>query len=285
MMKTAIEALNAGFTIFPCEPGGKRPLSTRRYPNGIPWGREATADVDRVIEIWMRYPDANVGIACKPSGLFVVDCDVPKDENLLADTPYECLHDKYGPYVDGDIVLYAAAERYRSTPVDLWTTRMVKTPRGGYHFYFAWPPEVIASQASIVRGVLDVRGNGGTHGGYVLAAGSRTPEGVYTLDHDAPVQPVPKWLRKLCTEQPRPQPTRRSDAPANFAGLVGHVGAAAEGNRNNVLLWAARCMCADGATLDEALELLTPAAIDAGLSCRETGSTIRSAYRLQERKP
>jgi alkylhydroperoxidase/carboxymuconolactone decarboxylase family protein YurZ len=71
--------------------------------------------------------------------------------------------------------------------------------------------------------------------------------------------------------------------PANlhYGGLVDSVRFAQEGNRNNCLLWAARSMCEDGATEEEAYELLVPAAMEAGQTEKESRDTIRSAYRLQ----
>lgn len=280
MLKTAAEALSRGFHVFPCEPGAKTPL-----PN-FAWSRFATNNVKTVVDMWSRWPNANVAVACKPSQLLVVDCDMPKKDWLLRGTPYEYLHDIFGPRVDGETLFDQVTQRYRGALGDLWTYR-TRTTNGGAHYYYRWPPGVRASQASIVRGVLDVRGNGGTHGGYVLAAGSVTPGGPYLVENDAPVLSAPPWLIKLCTERPRPPvPARHYTAPSGvgrFAGIVEHVRAAPEGNRSNVLYWAARCLCTDGAQLGEALGLLRPAARHAGLTEHETDSTIRSAYRAQQR--
>jgi hypothetical protein len=40
-------------------------------------------------------------------------------------------------------------------------------------------------------------------------------------------------------------------------------------------------MCEDGATEEEAYDLLVPAAVETGQGERESRDTIRSAYRLQ----
>jgi alkylhydroperoxidase/carboxymuconolactone decarboxylase family protein YurZ len=43
-------------------------------------------------------------------------------------------------------------------------------------------------------------------------------------------------------------------------------------------------MCSDGATQEECIELLVPAAMEAGQAERDILATIRSAYRLQGAK-
>lgn len=42
---------------------------------------------------------------------------------------------------------------------------------GGKHLYYRWSPSVQSSQDSILKGLLDARGNGGERDGYVLGAG------------------------------------------------------------------------------------------------------------------
>src|ERR671927_303735 len=52
-----------------CRSGGKHPIPA----NGL---HSATRDLHR-IQAWMaEYPNANWGIACGPSGIYVVDIDV-----------------------------------------------------------------------------------------------------------------------------------------------------------------------------------------------------------------
>ncbi|MET9890590.1 bifunctional DNA primase/polymerase [Streptomyces sp. NPDC006465] len=76
-------AQQQGFHIFPCNEAGtrcpqsgdvidKQPhLLTPSKPYKIRWGEEATNDLNRVIEVWSWSPAANIGVACKPSGLLV----------------------------------------------------------------------------------------------------------------------------------------------------------------------------------------------------------------------
>lgn len=154
----------------------------------------------------------------------------------------------------------------------------------GLHLYFAWPEGVQASQASPVPGLVDVRCNGGTQGGYVLAAGSETHKGLYVEENQLPIADAPQWLVELCREKPKPakvKPLFSQASGGGYSGLRDTVRLAQEGNRNNALLWAARSMCEDGATQEECEDLLIPAGMEAGQSDRECRDTIRSAYRLQ----
>jgi Bifunctional DNA primase/polymerase, N-terminal len=275
LLPYALEAAARGWSVFPVEPLGKTP--GRLYPHRpkeeapwtIKWSEVATDSISQIVAWWNSCPMANIGIACKPSGLLVVDCDV-----------------KVGEY-DGVQEWFALVERY--DPYNYFQddlTHQVITGGGGVHLYYRWPSDVQASQSGLSAHV-DIRSNGGQKGGYVLGAGSVTTKGTYRSEglFHYPDQ-APPWLVELCRDRPKPKPVRSGyQQPAHtgsFSGLVTAVSSASEGNRNNVLLWAARSMCEDGATLDEALDLLVAASESNGLSSRETSDTIRSAYRLQQ---
>lgn len=297
MLIEAVKAVQMGFSIFPVEPDAKTPIRIHQdrtkedAPWTVKWSEIATNDINTVLEWWSYAPYANVGIACKLSGIFVVDCDRPKRDVLLRGTPWEYLHELLGPAVDGETVFDQVAQRYGGTQAlaSVFDTYTVATGSGGKHFYYRWPSGVQSSQASIVEGLIDVRGNGGERGGYVLGAGSATHNGRYVIEHGASVRDAPGWLVRLCTEvvfQRRDRGLLSQPRNLNFGGLVTSVRLAQPGNRNNTLLWAARAMCADGATEPQAEALLVPAALDCGLDGgeRQALQTIRSAYRLQQRK-
>lgn len=74
-------------------------------------------------------------------------------------------------------------------------TRVIQTPSGGLHFYFASPEPVANSQSKLAEGV-DVRGEGG----FVVAEGTTGRDGVtpYVCVNDVPVAPMPQWLIDLC---------------------------------------------------------------------------------------
>jgi Bifunctional DNA primase/polymerase, N-terminal/AAA domain len=133
---------------------GKHPLAgSRGY-------LDATLD-DAKIRALFEHSDYNVAIACGASGLVVMDEDVP-----LAFTKY--------------------AETVGET---VPTTRVVRTPSGGRHFYFAAPPDVeIGNRAGVLPGI-DVRGRGG----YVVAPDSPG----YSVAIDAEPAPLPGWVLDL----------------------------------------------------------------------------------------
>lgn len=294
MLQPATSAISRGFSIFPVEVRGKRP-----HRDAGEWGRTSTKDLLSVIRYWSSVP-ANIGVACKPSGLLVVDCDTAKTDWNLRGTDWEYVHGAYGARVDGVDLLDEVAYKRDADPIDPQSTYSVQTGSGGLHLYFSWPAHwPKPSQASIVKGVIDVRNSGGEHGGYVLGAGSITddevardgtvkPGGVYEVVSDAPVALTPGWLFELVREKPQPVAARnsrfRQPGAISFTGLESSVRNAAEGNRNNALAWATRTMCEEGATEQEVHQLLGPAARDNGLSHAETERTIQSAYRTQQRK-
>lgn len=280
----AYEAHGKGFHIFPIKPGEK----AAEYQ----WSKAASADAFQVFQWWEATPMANIGVACRQSGLFIIDCDIPKEDWNLKGTPFERLHDRYErKRVDGIDVLEEYCDANGLDFSAICSTYSVATTRGGIHFYFRWTRERPASQASIVKGTIDVRTNGGASGGgYVLGAGSRTPAGPYTVLADRPILDCPERLADLVEEKPYVPRARGSaadvfmESSGNFAGLERSIRTAAEGNRNNALYWAARAACADGLSEEEAYERFVDAAREAGQAERDIRQTIRSGYRSQSYK-
>jgi len=295
MIAHALRAVSRGFHIFPVQAGGKVPHRLAGQ-----WGETATNDPNRVIQFWTQIdPNANYGIACKPSNLLVVDLDKAKKVDMLKGTEWSYLHTVYGGWVGGielfDEMEYKLGEGARlvGSRDDRYTvngTYAVRTGSGGWHLYFQWPPSwPRISQASPVKGLIDVRGNGGQWGGYVLGEGCQTEAGEYLADNAHTVELPPVWIRRLVAEKPQPPKIQRpkglrQPGALSWSGLVDSVRNAGEGNRNNALLWAARSMCTDGATEAEAQKVLGEAAADAGLGAFETERTIQSAYRIQAHK-
>ncbi|MFT2016320.1 bifunctional DNA primase/polymerase [Streptomyces sp. 796.1] len=292
-MRHAVTAQQAGWHIFPCRPGEKTPL--------LEWADAATNDLRTITTWWARHPRANIGVACKPSGLLVVDCDMPKPSYVAAvlaglprekwslhNTPYAHLHDQYGPLVDGTDCLRAMCHRYGQSYESLLDTYQVTTTRMGLHLYYRWPAGVPASQASPIKGHVDVRNGGGTRGGYVLAAGSATPAGAYVADNQRPVADAPPWLVELVRAKPQPvraPRTPRMAGAGQFAGLVATVAAAGEGSRATTLHWAACRMRDDGASEADALAELVPPAVAAGLPEREARGIVQRTHLPTRRTP
>lgn len=304
MLVDAIRYAQRGWSVFPVNPVGttnpetgqvmdKMPhLLTPDQPYTIKWSDRATLDIAKVMRYWQWSPSANIGIACAPSGLFVVDCDMPKREYQLKETRFAYLHDTLGPLVDGSDVFRALCNEIGIGWDEANNTYRVCTGSMGCHYYYRWPGDVKASQASIVKGIVDVRGNGGQHGGYVLGARSVTDKGSYVAENNLPVADAPPALVELCTEGARNLMTPELSAfvrPAGTGGIAGleiAVLTAPDGNRNNVLVWAARAACNDQISEQEAIDVLGAAYVanggDGGL--RQAGQTVRSGYRLQRAK-
>lgn len=142
--KAALAYAKRGVPVFPCKPGGKEPLTKSGH-------LEATTDRARINLWWRRSPRANIGIPTgERSGLLVLDVDA----------------DKGG---------FASLEEWE-VEEPMPETAMVRTGRGGLHYYFEYPADgthVPNSTGKLGPG-LDVRGEGG----YILAPPSRT-EGAY----------------------------------------------------------------------------------------------------------
>lgn len=283
-VRAALAAQQRGFHIFPVGRGVKVP-----HPAAGKWGETATNDMRQIHHFWTNVdPQANIGVACKPSQLLVVDLDVPKDPWKLRGTEWEYLHSGYGPYVTGEQVWDEIVYKHGGAP-DTYT---VITPSGGLHLYYWWPAILgPMSQASPVKGVVDVRGNGGQYGGYVVGEGSQVGHAAY-MPAQRPVPPVtfaPDWLVHMVREKPRQPVARRpvglrQPGAISWSGLVDSVRYAGVGNRNNALLWSARTMCEEGATEQEAKDTLGPAAAEAGLGDLEIERTIESGFRTQRHK-
>lgn len=291
MLNAALAAQARGFWIFPVVAGQKVP-----HPAAGKWGETATDDINQIIRFWTQVdPQANVGVACKQSQLLVVDLDVAKGDWNLAKTEWAYMHEAYGPRVNGEHLIdemrFKLADGSDERDGEYSETYAVRTGSGGFHLYYSWPahwPRI--SQASPVKGIVDVRGNGGQYGGYVLAEGSVTESGLYASGQiQYGLQVAPRWIRKLVAEKPQqPKIQRpagiRQPGPVSFSGLVDSVRNAGEGNRNNALVWAARVMCEEGAPELDALDILGPAAESAGLGYAEIERTVQSAYRTQRYK-
>lgn len=142
LLAAALSAAGRGWPVFPVLPYAKRPAI-------LDWPRRASCDPQQLARWWQAAP-YNVGIACGPAGLLVVDFD------------------RRAP--DGDDVA--------------WATYTVLTPRGEHRYFTVpavdadvdEPAEVYRRRVRVsgrtTAGALgpgiDTRGAGG----YVLAAGS-----------------------------------------------------------------------------------------------------------------
>ncbi|WP_405425069.1 bifunctional DNA primase/polymerase [Streptomyces erythrochromogenes] len=239
LLAHAIAAAERGWHVFPLRPRDKRPAGhaerscpgTGRCTSGhrTPEQR-ATTDPDLLAAAWTHAP-YNIGIATGPSGLLVVDLDMlkPTDKEGTPDgvTAFEALCERAGQAVP--------------------TTYRVRTARGGMHLYFTQPAGArLGNTAGRLGKHIDTRG----WGGYVVAPGSHTPDGAYTvMDSISPI-PLPGWLAETLTARPKrvrdvpmPLPGKGSRyARAALDSETRNVAHAADGTRNDTLLRAARAL-------------------------------------------
>ena len=123
--EAAMNYARNGWTVFPCEPKGKKPLCE----HGL---KDATTNEKTIHDWWTRWPDANIG---HPTGtLIVLDVDGKEGERSMAE-----LEEKYG-----------------KLPV----TTTAKTGRGR-HLYLLPNGAEIKNNTGKLGPHLDIRGEGG----------------------------------------------------------------------------------------------------------------------------
>ncbi|MGV9396317.1 bifunctional DNA primase/polymerase [Streptomyces sp. NPDC003668] len=285
LLRAALKAAGRGWHVFPCRPGSKPPAlhgektCTRTGPctaRHVKWEQRATTDPARIRATWDRAP-FNVGIATGPSGLVVIDLDVPKDKSS-SDAP------------SGAATFAALCERAGHAVPD---TYRVRTASGGEHLYFTAPPRVrLGNTAGTVADSVDTR----AWGGYVVAAGSTMPTGTYEALCASVAAPLPSWLLSILNPAPArlAGPLRLPAVDGSRAALAALeaecavVTAAPEGLRNTVLN---RCAFKVGRfvawgdlprqTVEDAFQ---GAGESVGLTAAECRTTIRSALDSSIRK-
>ncbi|RBQ18369.1 DNA primase [Spongiactinospora rosea] len=286
LTRYALAAAARGWHVFPLTPYSKRPL--RGFTD---WERHATTDPARIRDMWARGP-FNIGIACGPSHLVVLDLDTPKP-GQHPPPPWN------QPGInDGADVLATLCEQAREAlPLETFT---VRTRRGGTHLYFTAPPGArLGNTAGRLGWLIDTRASGG----YVVAPGSHVelPDGTghYEVLHDTAPAPLPRFLFQHlqpaavpATRPVRltlPSGRRRSYLHAAIVRELERVTTAPEGQRNSSLYLAAIALgqLVAGGALDhhEVSTLLEQAGGDVGLSPAETRTTVASGLRAGAKRP
>jgi hypothetical protein len=224
-----------------CRSPGKHPRTT----NGL---NEATTD-EATIRVWFRrWPNANVGIACGPSGLVVLD----KDPRHGGEASFEALHADLG--------------------ASTFDTLTHLTGGGGAHYIFRAPPEVVSAIGSRANALgdeypgTDVRAGGG----YIVAPPSRHIScASYERELSSPDEPaeLPQRLAAMLISAQK----RKAIASADGAERI------AEGTRHDRLFRAACALRHHGAnaeTIGEALSAMN-AQCDSPLPERELRALAR----------
>ena len=218
MNQAALNAAGRGWHVFPLRPDSKRPAfpdhderhCTRRDPrcrNGhTGWEPRATTDTTRITRAWTRTP-YNVGIACGPSRLVVVDLDTPKP----GDTPPR-EWDRPGIRTGADVLAALCDEAGQPYPAATYT---VSTPSGGTHLYFTAPAGAgLRNTAGALGWLVDTRAGGG----YVVGAAS-TVNGRRVPRHPGhTARAAARVARRPATAHPAAPATSRSGIPAGRAG-------------------------------------------------------------------
>ena len=263
----ALAAVSNGWSIFPCRPGSKDPATAHGC-------KDASNDPEQVRQWWTWQPTANIGIACGPSRLIVIDLDVSETKDGLE--RWEILTDWHGHV----------------------QTYQVNTPSGGCHFYYQLPEgwEPVGCSTSKLAPGIDVRGVGG----YVIGAGSVRADGeAYTHAGDFfAVAPCPKWLHDMLTAKPTskpsgPPPIRpvHGDDPLGRFALDNDLAAirnAPEGTRNDTLNRAAfhqSQLNYWGRALPDARERIEQAGHGCGLEPSEVARTVGSGWDAGQSDP
>lgn len=294
-----------GWNVFPLRPRTKRSPALHGRKDcpatGIcagghqGWEQRATSDVSRVWACWSTAA-FNVAVATGPSGLLVVDCDQPKPGWVWPEG-----WNSRG-VASGLDVLTVLADRAEATVPATYT---VATPSGGRHFYFRAPAGMRLRNTNGDHGGLGPLIDTRAGGGYVVAPGSITPDGVYELINDSEPVELPAWLVQALAPKapaavsaPREIPAVRASryVAAAVRNECDRLAATGTGAQNQALFTAALALgrlVAGGAVEEtvvrEALhhamsrlpltrpnEPWTPAQIDA---------TIASGFRCAARNP
>lgn len=202
LLEAALAAARREWPVFPAHRNSKKPAVKD-------WENRATCDEAELVAWWEEAP-YNVGVACGPAGLVVLDLDtvhgVPPPDDWAG---LELTHGR-------DVLRILAERAGEPDPVNTFT---VTSAGASEHRYYLAPPgiELRNTAGAAGRGLgpyLDVRASGG----YVIAAGSvrrinGTPR-YYRVSRDVPLAPLPPFLVTALTPQPRPErePVRLSTA-------------------------------------------------------------------------
>jgi len=194
----------------------------------VKWSTEATVEPRRLNILFSSGQPHNIGLACGPAGLLVVDEDEP-----------------------GAFAAYAASIGQVIPP-----TYIVTTGRGR-HYYFKQDGSLGNAEGALKDWPINLRGKGG----YVVAAGSRHESGLtYAADDpSADIVYIPNWLKEAIGQRPKSaQKDRRRDRIAPLGRSTGvsvHRGPILR-ERHNTLVSYAGTLLSQGVPLPAAEDLM-----------------------------
>jgi hypothetical protein len=208
LLAAAVAATEHGWHVFPLRAGSKFPAlhgaddCTRagdcHEGHRTPEQRAVSTLTGRDRNVW-RAKGWNVAIATGPSGLLVVDLDVPKSDDKPRPERWNL------PGINEGLDVFVAVCEQAGQPVP-WDTFTVRTPSGGTHLYFTAPRGVQLRNTGGDRGrglgwKVDTR----AWGGHVVAAGSVVDGRRYVVTHDRDPRELPQWLCERLSPPPLPK--------------------------------------------------------------------------------
>lgn len=229
-----------GWGVFPCVAGGKRPVPVH--------GLKDAVTEDQRIRSWWNGRPFNIGVSTGSPGPDVLDVDVRPDGNG-----------------------WAAFSRLKGAGLLAGAHRLVRTPSGGGHLYFAGTRQRCGSLKGLF---VDFK----ARGGYVLVPPSQVGGRPYeVIDDRPPTGAVLDWEAAKRLLRP-PGPVRvRTGRGGSVRHLPDWVAEQGTGNRNKGLYWAA-CRAAEAGN-ETVLLRLVDAAVSTGLDRDEALRTVVSAAR------
>jgi Bifunctional DNA primase/polymerase, N-terminal/Primase C terminal 1 (PriCT-1) len=250
LLKAALGFAETGRPVFPCEQGGKKPLT----PNGH---LDATTDPRKIHMWWNRHPDANIGIPTgERSGILAVDHDTYKEGTASLKEVEAIL----GPVSKGVTIA---------------------TGSGGRQYLSRYPEGSNIRNATGVLPGVDIRGEGG----YILAPGSAT-KGTYTRLDKRPLSEPPAQLVRTLTEPQRDAVKIRSITTA--ASVSVDSPAILEGTRDVTLTRIAGRLHDGTRSLDDLVEELlkiNAQRCDPPLPEQQVVKVARSIHRREPCRP
>ncbi|QUN11962.1 bifunctional DNA primase/polymerase [Clostridium sp. C1] len=159
LKESALAYAKEGLRVFPLAPNskGKQVLHS--------WIKEATTNPDTIEYWWDTNPQYNIGIVTGEK-LFVIDVDIKNQHNGI--------------------------ESLKQYGKELPTTKMVKSPSGGFHLYYYDDQQEVKTRTGLYDGI-DIRGKGG----YIVAPPSMIDGNKYQFVNKEPVAKINDALRNF----------------------------------------------------------------------------------------
>lgn len=253
MLAAALALVGRGWPVFPCVPGGKRPLG-RLVPNGF---HGATTDIELVTRWWTAYPTANVAIPTGHPTVDVLDVDVKP-----AGTGWEAFN-------------RCKAAGFLPRPL-----AVVATPSGGLHCYY---PGTSQACSSLPRHFIDFK----AAGGYVLVPPSIVDGTRYEPVNEHPdARDQLNWceVRQFLTPpKPITAVPRSTSTKTGIPHLTAWLADKTKPGRNQALFWAACRAAENGADEAELHELYRAMQFGDGFDERQAARTVADAFRTTRR--